>query len=467
MTGRVLWFRRATAVPGLRWSALRQTLTALVALCSASLSDAAVEEHAGMQITPPRLAYVQGDVSFWRPGSGDWEAAQVNLPMAPGDALATGDGKLELQVGASSFLRAGDASQVRIKSQEPDFLQVEVTAGRATVDLRELARGYVVQIDTPNSRVLMARDGYYRVDVDGESTRLVVRRAGLAAVTPSGGHAVDVGTGEGLDIEGGSGGQLTTIVAPAFDAWDRWSYERTDAFLAAPRSASVSADMYGVEELERHGSWRYTSDYGRVWVPAATPVGWAPYSQGRWLRDPYYGWAWADSAPWGWAPYHYGRWVYAGYWGWAPGPILVAPVYAPALVGFYGGGYSVGIGLPYVSWVALGWGEPLYPWWGGYGFIGNPCWYGWGGPRYYNNPTVINNTTINNYDRPDFYRNGKTPGAVVSVPRDRFHNSPVDRVRVAGVESQTLRPIRGALPVSAHRAAAAEARSGGAHAALA
>ena len=45
----------------------------------------------------------------------------------------------------------------------------------------------------------------------------------------------------------------------------------------------------------------------------------------------------------------------------------------------------VGFGVPFVSWVALGWGEPFYPWWGPVGFIGRPCWWGWGGPHWGNN----------------------------------------------------------------------------------
>ena len=121
-------------------------------------------------------------------------------------------------------------------------------------------------------------------------------------------------------------------------------------------------------------------------MPYGTPPGWAPYSTGSWVWDPYYGWTWVDDAVWGWAPFHYGRWVYLdGIWAWAPGPVIVRPLFAPALVAFFslGRGVSVGIGIvePAVGWVALGWGEPLHPWWGGPGFVGVPWWGGWGGPR--------------------------------------------------------------------------------------
>ena len=36
--------------------------------------------------TPPRLAFMNGEVSFWRPGSEDWAPAQVNTALAAGDS---------------------------------------------------------------------------------------------------------------------------------------------------------------------------------------------------------------------------------------------------------------------------------------------------------------------------------------------------------------------------------------------
>jgi len=440
-----------------RWSApavIRSSVLALLVLLGmASVAGAAIEDPSGAGTTPPRLGYVDGDVLFWRPGVGDWEAAQVNIPLAVGDALATRDGKLELQIGAKSFVRADDGSQLRLKSNEPDFLQLDVTAGSVAVDVRDLARGATVEVDTPNGVVGIARDGYYRVDVGNESTHVTVRRGGQAAVTPAGGSLADVATGEAVEISGTGDARLTALAAPPFDEWDRWNYDRADGFLAAPRSYAVSSDVYGTDDLERYGDWRYVGTYGRVWVPNSVPAGWAPYSYGRWIWDPLYGYSWVDYAPWGWAPYHYGRWVYNGYWAWAPGPVVGVPIYSPALVAFYGGpGFAVGIGTPFVSWVALGWGEPLWPWWGPVGFIGSPCWWGWGGPRVVNN-IVINNGTVVNGHPVNINRNIHVPGAVVGVPRDQFATRNLDRVRLTQVNEKNLEPMRGALPMPARSVA--------------
>ena len=42
-------------------------------------------------VTPPRLSYSEGAVSFFRPGAQDWAPAQINTPLAPGDELYTGN----------------------------------------------------------------------------------------------------------------------------------------------------------------------------------------------------------------------------------------------------------------------------------------------------------------------------------------------------------------------------------------
>jgi len=427
---------------------------------------AAVDGGAGnnaLKLTPPRLALVDGDVSFWRPGAGDWEAAQVNIPLAAGDALATRDGRFELQIDSGSYVRAGDGAQLRVKSLEPDFLQLEVTQGSVVLDLRKFAAGHLIEVDTPNAHFTSAQDGYYRVDVNADATSLAVRRAGSASLTPNGGHMITVATGEAVQVNGASAAALELATAPAFDDWDRWNYERAEQVLAAPRSYSVASEVYGTDDLERYGSWRTTESYGRVWVPYSVPSGWAPYTTGRWLNDPVYGYSWVDSAPWGWAPYHYGRWVYSGYWGWAPGPVIVAPLYSPALVAFYGPSVSVSIsfGVPFFGWTALSWGEPLIPWWGPVGFVGSPCWWGWGGPR------VVNNVVINNYgntvnaNQVNFYRNSTAPGGFVGVPKNNFVGGSVQQARLASLTAAEAKPWRGgALPVDNPHALQNMSRSG-------
>ena len=96
--------------------------------------------------TPARISYINGDVSFWRPGATEWTPARVNTPLAPGDSLYTGpNGNVEVQIGPRAFVRAAEGTQVGLDNQEPGFVQFRVTAGRASLDLRELARAQTVE----------------------------------------------------------------------------------------------------------------------------------------------------------------------------------------------------------------------------------------------------------------------------------------------------------------------------------
>ena len=421
---------------------------ALLALLAFAGAPALAEDSAlGFERTPPRLSFSDGDVSYWRPGASDWSDARVNTALAAGDALSTGPGaNLELQVGSRAWVRAGEATQIGLTSLEPDFLQLKLTTGTTALDLRELGSGHTLEIDTPNAAFTIERPGFYRVEVANDATTFTARRGGRAAVSTSGGLPSAIETNEQLVVTGTDAPVLASSGAPALDDWDRWNYSRAEQ-QANPASARyVPAGVSGADDLDRYGSWRTVPTYGAVWAPRVV-VGWTPYSTGSWVADPYYGWTWVDDAPWGWAPFHYGRWVYVGgYWAWSPGPRVVRAYYAPALVGFYGSSnFSIGVsfgGAPYTGWVALGWGEPIVPWWGPRGCRGNAHWAGWHGPRVVNN-IVVNNTTIVNVNSIHDYEHAHRQGALVAVDRARFGHGNVREERRSDIDRSQLRPVHG------------------------
>jgi hypothetical protein len=417
--------------------------------------------------TPPRLSFIDGDVSFWRDGAEDWAPAQVNTAIAAGDSLYAGDNaNLELELAPGAFVRAGADTEIGLESLESGLKQFKLPSGHAAVDARRLPNGQAIEIDTPNGAFTIDHAGYYRLDVDENRTTFATRRGGQATLVPANGEATDIGSDKQVVLEGTDTPQLSTNAAPDADDWDRWNLDRSGTESAPSRSAQyVPPDVAGTADLDRSGEWRDTPRYGHVWVPRDVPPDWAPYSTGRWVWDPYYGWTWVDDAPWGWAPYHYGRWVYADdYWAWAPGPVVVAPVYSPALVAFVGPSVSVSVGVPFpfVGWVALGFGEPVIPWWGPVGFVGTCWWGGWGGPHIVNNVVIQKNVFVN-VRNVTVFRNERVHNAVIAVHRDHFGQGRMEHLHLTAADAHHLRPFRGQLGVKP-TAASLVAKQGRGHA---
>jgi hypothetical protein len=375
--------------------------------------------------TPPRLAIAEGDVQFWRSGNADWQPARINTALAAGDAINTGnDAAVELQIGPTDFVRLPANTLLTLENSEPNARLFHLTAGTASFDLR--GGGQFVRIDTDNVNIAVAGSGYYRILVHPNETRITVRNRGSASITLADGRSRSIASGEEVSIKNG-GANVDSHAAPALDVWDNWNTTRTQYYASSESYQYVSPDVYGAVDLDYYGSWSEDNTYGSVWVPAVASD-WTPYSVGYWNSDPYFGWTWIDAAPWGWTTSHYGRWVRVGpSWGWAPGPRRTRVVYAPALVAFFDGGGGMG-------WVALGWGEPLVPWWGHPGFRGTAWWGGWAGPRV-------------NYRQGNYvYRNTAVTTAVVSIRINDFGRAPV-RGSNFSMPASARRPVQGQLPV--------------------
>jgi hypothetical protein len=117
------------------------------------------------------------------------------------------------------------------------------------------------------------------------------------------------------------------------------TYQAPQATYVAPASQQPQGPDPQFGELSAYGSWVFTPEYGRVWVPYANrTAGWRPYFYGHWVFTDY-GWTWESDEVWGAGPYHYGRWVWASShrWVWVPGY-----TWAPAWVVWRHGGGCVG-----------------------------------------------------------------------------------------------------------------------------
>ncbi len=394
--------------------AMRRTLGvgalfAALALFAAGASAATDDELPGRV---GRVAEFAGEL-FLSPQdrAADWSPIGQNYPVTTGDNLwVSGDGRAEVDFGGGQFRLAGD-SNVHVSRLDDSQLALFVAHGRVIVRLRVLDRGDVATVDTPNTQVQFTRPGLYRVEVDKDRVvTAVIVREGEALVAIAGG-AQQILPGQSGSLSGPDPGYASVSSGIGVDGFDTWSADRDRRYERSRSSSYVSREMVGGADLDQYGSWDSHPTYGAVWYPSSVAVGWAPYRHGRWAWVGRWGWTWVDDAPWGYAPFHYGRWVWTtGRWGWSPGGFVARPIWAPALVGWYGGdrwSVSVNHGAPVFGWVPLGWGDPYIPAWGG-GGCGNRCW------THYNRPYAVHRTEYTNA-RPPVYSNSHLPGAITAV----------------------------------------------------
>jgi FecR protein len=397
-----------------------------------------------------RLSVTNGEVSFNPAGTDDWVSAVTNRPITTGDKLWTDKGaRAELQVDSAAFRLAGETG-LSFLNLNDQTIQLSITEGTVSIRVRRLGDGENIEVDTPNLALSLLRPGRYRVNVnEAGDTTIVSVRDGEGEVT-GGGSAYTVHPGEQGYFSGNDTLDADIEGLPDADDFDNWCDERDLHEDHAVARRYVSDDVIGYEDLDDNGGWRPVPEYGTVWFPHVTIVGWAPYRYGHWAYIAPWGWTWVDDAAWGFAPFHYGRWVFvAGAWGWVPAPprvvgvVYVRPVYAPALVAWVGGPhFGVGVGIGgggfaagvNVGWFPLGPREVFVP--------------SYAVSRAYVNRvnisnTTVNETVVNNYYNTNIvnrnvnvnnvrYVNQGVPGAVTATSPHAFTSAqPVSRNLVA------------------------------------
>lgn len=328
-----------------------------------------VDQDQDEQDPPSRVArmnYTQGSVSFQPGGEGDWVTAVPNRPLTTGDNLWTDQGaRAELHVG-STAIRLAPETSMTVLDLDDRTLQLRLSEGTLNLRVRHLDDGDLIEVDTPNLAFGLQRTGEYRIDVDSNGNVTTVNVLSGRGEVTGGGYSYTVVAGQSARFSGSDQLNYDIGQLPVADDFDNWALQRDHREDGSESANYVSPEMTGYEDLDDYGRWQYVGGYGTVWYPAGVASDWAPYRDGHWAYISPWGWTWVDDEPWGFAPFHYGRWAYAGNrWCWVPGPVVVRPVYAPALVAFVGGvGISIG-GGPGVGWFPLAPGEVYVPYYRG------------------------------------------------------------------------------------------------------
>ncbi len=423
---------------------------AVAALLSVQMSPPAVAQATptnpmSQQGDPPtrvgRLAQITGAVSFHTQDETSWNQAIPNYPVTTGNAFWTQPGaQASIEVSASRIVMAPQ-TELDVSSLSDSVFQATLPQGEIYLHIQSAAPNETYAVQTPRGLMTLMSPGRYEV-VAGDTQN-------PTEITVMQGSAHIEGPGVMMDVAGNQTATMTGTdniqgsIEPA----------QPDAFLTAMLNAErqpaappppVVASMPGGDDLSAYGSWSDTSDYGQVWYPQVAPD-WVPYRDGQWAYVEPWGWTWVDSDPWGFAPFHYGRWVeIGGRWGWVPGaPVAGPPVYAPALVTFFGIGAAVGVGIGAalaagrVGWCPLGPREAYRPW-----YHASPTYLREVNIRHVTNITTINqNVTVNNFVNRRAATVVPTTAMTSSRPVGRFAQ------RVEPAQLAQARPLIGTQPV--------------------
>ncbi len=396
-----------------------------------------------------RLARVSGTVSFHTQDEDQWSPATANYPMTSGNSLWTdANAQAEIEVSASRIAMA-PGTELDIATLNDTAFQATEPQGEIYLRVRAVTPDETYAVQTPRGLVTLASPGRYAVAVGDTQTPTVVTVIEGSAQVTGPDVSLQVGPSQAATINGTD--TLQGDVGPA----------HRDPFLTAmldrerpPRPQAVApppavAAMPGGEDLAAYGSWTESPQYGQVWYPQVAQD-WVPYREGRWAYVAPWGWTWVDSAPWGFAPFHYGRWVQdGGRWGWYPGAevgVAPVPVYAPALVTFFGVGAVVGIGVGAalaagsIGWCPLGPREVYRPW-----YHASDRYV-----RQVNISHVTNVTNITTVNRNVTVNNFANRGAATVVPTSALTGSRPVRPAVQRVDPVQLaqaRPVFGQQPL--------------------
>ena len=305
-----------------------------------------------------RIAEVAGGVAYRETLDQAPSAATLNYPLTMGNVVAPlPRAHATIDIGAGRFYLDGD-SEISIGALATGTAEVALRRGALILHILPGGEGQVFTVQTADGAMRADQPGDFEIiaAADGQPTTIAAMEQGGAQFRDRAGAEHPLQPGQQLTIAGGAV-KIDPVVEDDFVRRVADDVQSTgENQLAAPKYVSASAT--GFEDLARYGLWELTQEYGPVWEPQVMSQ-WAPYRNGHWTKIAPWGLTWIDDAPWGFTPFHYGRWIQIDdRWAWVPGDAARAPVYAPALVSFFG--------MPKekdgnVGWVPLGPEEPYLP----------------------------------------------------------------------------------------------------------
>ncbi|WP_243303916.1 FecR family protein [Geothrix oryzisoli] len=359
---------------------------AAVLLLPAALVSAAPQAPADDETyqgeAPERYAMVrvlEGDVRIHK-GDLD-ESLSRGTPIAEGDVVES-RGRGVLQLGDGTRIAFGGATRFTVaalftnqKGEKQVLLRLDYGRLRVLLGGQSEAR---FRVDTPSGTATCLDKGAFTIEA--ERDRVVRLKVHSGRVTFSNERDENrIVAGERLTVYSPQDNldRVRGFNTYEGDDFDRWS-EQAVVIRRGESWDRVPAEIrYYADDLDGHGRWVQSSEFGWVWQPDGVAEDWRPYCEGRWA--PYSGgMTWISDEPWAYVAYHHGRWHWSlgvG-WFWIPGIY-----YSPA-------------------WVAWNY-TPGYYGWAPLGYYNTPCHWGYGawGGGYAWNVVSVNYINVGNVRR--------------------------------------------------------------------
>jgi hypothetical protein len=320
-----------------------RVLALVLALLVSSMAMA--EEPADQPAQIGRLAAVSGAVAYNATAEAAPGEASLNTPLTSGNRIGTPPrAHAVVDIAAGRFYLDGD-SALTIGALGPGTAAVTLEKGAVILRILPGGAGQVFVIDTPRGKLRADQPGYFEIEVAADSVMVSALEGGAqwndSTVLSPGMRATIAKDAPPVLGAAAEDDFIRRIAAEIADS--------DDSKLEAP--SHVSPQTTGFQELEHHGLWVATEQYGWVWEPMVASD-WAPFKDGRWVEIAPWGRTWIDNAAWGFAPSHYGSWAEVNdRWVWVPGNA------GQATSGFFAAQSESG--QP-THWVALGPEEPHF-----------------------------------------------------------------------------------------------------------
>jgi hypothetical protein len=231
-----------------------------------------------------RISYLEGDVRVARASENEnaknakWEAAEMNLPLSPGDTVVTGaGGRAEIEFEDASTVYLGENSVLNCQdmhtlSQIP-HTEIALVSGTLTTHLDSLMAGETFLLKTPTNDLLTRypQKADMRVTSYVDGMAVASLRSGTLGLPGSGKQELAPGQALFFNAE-----HHVMPLSPSktenYASWDAWVADRYAARSAATaevmQQAGLTAPTPGLADMKGQGTFFDCPPYGRCWEPA-------------------------------------------------------------------------------------------------------------------------------------------------------------------------------------------------------